>query len=335
MFEKIAEKVKNAKQIIIFPHTNMDGDSVGCAKALYLAFTALGKDVLIVADEAVPENVSFLGGVEFIGYSKYIAELLELRYKAMSEDLINPSFTYDLAFAVDCSDESRIQNRMDVWNRAKDSVCIDHHPKGNDIANLTVRDSNAPAAATLVYKFLKESGFRITKEIAEAIYTGVLTDTGGFRYSNTDAETHCMIAELYSYGIDHAKICSAVYDNKPLQQLKLESFALKNTEFFCDDKLAISCIPYRLWSTLQIPYSYTESSIDTVRSIKGVEIAILFKEKAPDVYKVSMRAKNYANVQDIATKLGGGGHKKAAACTLEMPFEEAKAIILEECKAIL
>ena len=335
MFERISAKVKDAKSIIIFPHTSMDGDSVACAKALYLAFSAMGKNVVILADEGVPEHVAFLGGKEFITYSKYIADLFVLRYTAQFGGTENSDFSYDLAFAVDCSDLTRIDNRLDIWNKAKNKVCIDHHPGKDDFADIVVRDEQASAAALLVYKFLKESGITITKEIAEAIYAGIVTDTGAFKYSNADAVTLRTVADLYAYGIDHALICSKIYDNKPLKQLQVESYALVNAKFYCDRKLVISTIPFSYWNSLDIPYSYTESSIDVVRSIKGTEIAVVLKEKLPGVFKASLRAKTYANVANIAERLGGGGHEKAAACTLEMSEEEAKALIVKEVESIL
>ncbi len=335
MFEKIAEQVKNAKSVIIFPHISMDGDSVACAKALYLALSAMGKNVVILADEGVPDHVSFLGGPEFIVYSKYITDLFIMRYTAHLGTSAPSDFAYDLAIAVDCSDAGRIENRIDIWAKANTTVCIDHHPGNDDFVDYIVRDEKASAAALLVYKFLKESGYKITKEIAEAIYTGIVTDTGAFKYSNADAETLKVAAELYEYGIDHALLCSRIYDNKPLKQLQIESYALVNTKFFCDKKIAISIIPCSYWNSLDVPYSYTESSIDIVRSIQGTEIAIVLKEKSPNVFKASMRAKTYANVQQIAEKLGGGGHEKAAACTLEMSAEEAIALVAKEAESAL
>lgn len=335
MFEKIAAKIKEANSIIIFPHTSMDGDSVACSKALYLALSALGKKVFILVDEPVPDHVSFLGGSEFMTYSKYISDLFKLRCQTVFGNPLDQDFYYDLAFAVDCSDFSRIENRRDIWDQAKTTVCIDHHPGVNDFADLIVRDEKASAAALLVYKFLKESGYTINNDIAKALYTGIVTDTGAFKYSNTDSETFKVASELLKFDIDNASICANIFDNKPLKQLELESYALNHVELYKDGMLAVSAIPFDVWSKMNVPYSYTESSIDVIRSIKGVEIAILLKEKEPNLFKASMRAKTFANVQGIATKLGGGGHEKAAACTLEMSLIEAKTLVINEAEAVL
>lgn len=335
MFEKITAKIKESNSIIIFPHTSMDGDSVACSKALYLVLTALGKNVVILTDEAVPDHVSFLGGPEFFLFNKYIADLFKLRYQASFNNPLDKDFYYDLAIAVDCSDSSRIENRIEIWDKAKYKVCIDHHPGKNDFADIIVRDEKASAAALLIYKLIQESSYILNKDIASAIYTGIITDTGAFKYSNTNADTFKVASELLSYGIDHSYICSKIFDNKPLEQLEIEAYALDNVELFYDGRLAVSSIPYLYWTGKDVPYSYTESSIDIIRSIKGVEIAVLLKEKEPKVFKASLRAKTYANVQQIAQNLGGGGHEKAAACTLEMTLIEAKKTIVNEVELAL
>lgn len=335
MFEKITAKIKESNNIIIFPHTSMDGDSVACSKALYLVLASLGKNVVIISDEAVPDHVSFLDGPEFFLYNKYISDLFKLRYQALFNNPLDQDFYYDLAIAVDCSEVSRLENRIEIWDKAKFKVCIDHHPGKNDFADIIVRDEKASAASLLIYKLFKESSYPITKEIANALYTGIVTDTGAFKYSNTDAETFNVAADLLSYGINHSLICSKIFDNKPLAQLEIEAYALDNVELYYDGKLAVSSIPYLYWTGKDVPYSYTESSIDIIRSIKGVEIAVLLKEKEPKVFKASMRAKTYANVQQIAENLGGGGHEKAAACTLEMTLAEAKARIIKETESAL
>ncbi len=314
MFEEIIKFVNQSKTITIFPHTNIDGDAVGSSKALALALIKAGKQVEVLCDEAVPSHVGFLN-----------CDLFKT----------DSSFAPDCAFAVDCSDFQRIENRIEVYKNAKYRVCIDHHPGPNDFADVIVRDADAPAAAMLVYKFIKELGVEFDKDIAEALYTGILTDTGAFKYSNTTAETHLVIADLYQYGIDHTSICVNVFDNKPLVQIKLESIASSNMEIFADGKAVISYLNYKEWNSLGAQYSDTDSSIDVIRKIQGTEIAAILKEKEPGVFKLSMRSKSYADVSEIAFKLGGGGHVKAAACTLNMSFEDAYNLVKDEiCKVL-
>lgn len=314
MFEKIIEQLNKAEKITIFPHINMDGDSVGSSKALALALIKYGKTVEILADEQLPDHVAFLD-----------CELFKTQ----------AGFVPDLAFAVDCSDRKRIEQRLDVWDSAELRACIDHHSGEEGFAEASYIDTEASAAALLVYYFIKELGVEIDRAIAEAVYTGILTDTGSFRYSNTDAETHAAAAELMGFGIDHAAICTAVYDNKAYEQLLIEAYALEHMSLVCGGKAAISYIPCEFRNSINALYSYTESSIDVLRSLRGIEVAAVLKEKDRGVYKVSLRSKSYADIASVAFKLGGGGHKKAAACTLEMPLEEALSLLEKEMQAVL
>lgn len=316
MFESIIAEVNNFNKVIIFPHTNMDGDSVGSAKALALALKQIGKDVIILADEAVPEYVGFLN------CNLFVTE-------------IPAGFSNALAFAVDCSDISRIENRIDAWNLCTKRVCIDHHPGEDKFADVIVRSTEASAAALLVFDFLLELKAPIDKEIAEAIYTGILTDTGAFKYANADAATHLAVAKLYEYGINHVAICNAVYENKPYRQAKIEAHALKKAQFVANNRGIVSYVSRHYYKSIDAPYSYTENAIDVLRSIRGVEVAAILKEKERGVFKVSFRSKNGQDVSAIARKYGGGGHKPAAACTLEMPLEEAIELIKKEIIAIL
>ncbi len=314
MFEKIIEQVNKAKTISIFPHSSIDGDGVGSAKALALALAALGKRVEILAGEAVPSHVAFLDCDFFKTEASFIPEL---------------------AFAVDCSSLNRIENRLGVWQAAPVRACIDHHPSEAGFAEAMYTDPQASAAALLIYYFIKELGVEIDRDIAEALYTGILTDTGSFRYSNTDPATHTAISELCGLGIDHAAICSAVYENKPLEQLRIEAYAVDHMRLICGGRAVISVIPYDFWNGINAPYSCTESSIDVIRSLRGIEVAAVFKEKEPGVYKLSMRSKSYADIGSLAFRLGGGGHKKAAACTLKLSLKEAEAMLEAELEKIL
>lgn len=316
MFEQIISEINKYNNVIIFPHTNMDGDSVGSAKALALALKKIGKNVVVLGDEAVPEYVGFLDHEVFA-------------------TVLPCGFENSLAFAVDCSDNTRIENRMDVWNNCKSHVCIDHHPGENNFAEVIVRDPKASAAAMLVFDFIKELNVSIDKKIAEALYTAILTDTGNFKYSSAGASTLRAVADLYEYGVDHVRICNLVYDNKPLKQVQIETSAINNAEFLANGQAIVSYVRYDYWNKLEAPYSYTENAIDSLRAIKGVEVAAILKEKEPSVFKVSLRSKNGQDVSGIARKYGGGGHKPAAACTLNMPFEEAFELIKKEIVTVL
>jgi len=314
MFEEIIKFVNKSDKIIIFPHTNMDGDSVGSSKALALAFQKLGKQVEILADEPVPNHVGFLN-----------CDLFKTA----------ASFTPDLAFVVDCSTENRIENRLAVYESAKYKVCIDHHLGSGSFGDATVRDADSPAACFLVLDFINELGVKLDKDMAEALYTGIITDTGALKYGHLDGDRVRQIAGLFDFGINFEDICTAIYTTVPYSTLKLEAMAIDNIEVFADGKAIISVLRYDDWKALGAVYSDLETSIDAIRKLEGAEVAALLKEREPGVFKLSLRSKTYVNVANIAEKFGGGGHTKAAGSDINMDFNTAYKTVKEEiCKAL-
>ena len=163
----------------------------------------------------------------------------------------------------------------------------------------------------------------VTTEIAEALYTCIITDTGYFQYSNTTKETHLIAAELLDAGIDHNKLTVLLYQNTKLERLRITCRVLDTMELFADGKAAIACVTQQMLAEEGVVMEDAEGSIDLLRNIMGVEIAAILKEREPGVIKVSMRAKTTANVAEIAAEFGGGGHIKAAGCTFETDMQTA------------
>jgi phosphoesterase RecJ-like protein len=303
MFEEIISKVNKAEKILVYPHVNMDGDCCGSAKALCLAFRKMGKDSFVYTDKERPAYLSFMYDDCFVDEAP---------------------FESDLSFAVDLGEDSRLEDRAPDFYKAEATVCIDHHVPGEaKFADARVIDPNASAAGILVFKFFEEMGLVLDKAIAEALYTAILTDTGCFKYSNTDVDTHLTVSKLYAYDIDHVAICNAVYENKPIAQLKLEALAIDRVELLKGGRFALSYISIEDRARFDASYDLTETSVDAIRSIKGAEAVAMIKEKEEGIIKVSFRSKGYVNVRPAAANLGGGGHDKAAACTLNMSLDEA------------
>ena len=172
-------------------------------------------------------------------------------------------------------------------------------------------------------------GAQIDRNTAASLYTGISTDTGNFQYSNTTPETHMIAAELMKTGMDHVSITVALYQNVSLTKVRLEARILDKMEIFAGGKAVISYVDSSMLREVSAKMEDSESAIDTLRNIEGVEIAAFLKEKG-DAVKVSMRAKSAGRVDEIAVKFGGGGHAKAAGCTLEMSIAEATDAIKKE-----
>lgn len=313
----IVNCIKSYDDIVIMTHTNMDGDAMGSASALCHALRAMGKRSVILLEDAVPGYLNIL--------HHHKGNEVELPYF-----VDRMPFDAGLAIAVDCGDEQRIERRLDVYHAAEKKICIDHHIQVGNFADYSVVDPNLAATGLLIYELIKELGVKIDTHIAEDLYVAIVTDTGRFKYSNTTAQVHKVVADLYSYGFDHVKLCNAIFDSFPISQIKAEGIATDNMELFADGKAVISFITLAEMNKVGAGYDQIDTCIDRIRIVEGTEIAAFLKEKEPNVIKLSLRAKSYADVNRVAASLGGGGHEKASGATLNMPLEEGMKLVKEE-----
>ncbi|MBR3787028.1 MAG: bifunctional oligoribonuclease/PAP phosphatase NrnA [Firmicutes bacterium] len=314
--KELAGFLKAAETILIFTHTNPDGDALGSAAALCRVLRKMGKISWILMDEEVPEYISFMD-TEFV-----------TRDKECLKD-------HDVSICVDCGEYSRFPALADKFDEGKLHLCVDHHATGDGFGDHYYIDPSEAATCQLIYKLIKEleavvaeSGETagqvalIDRQVAESIYTGINTDTGSFQYSNTTADTHAIASDLMTYGVDHTAINVKLYQAIPMTKLKIQAAILQKAEFLFGGKVAVGYVTGQMLEEAGAVLDDAEGTIDMLRNIEGVEIAAFLKEKGEAV-KVSMRAKSYANVAEIVSVFGGGGHVKAAGCTLEMGMDEA------------
>ncbi len=302
--KELAGFLKAAETILIFTHTNPDGDALGSAAALCRVLRKMGKTSWILMDEEVPEYISFMD-TEFV-----------TRDKDCLKD-------HDVSICVDCGEYSRFPALADKFDEGELHLCVDHHATGDGFGDHYYIDPSEAATCQLIYKLIKELGSEfIDKTVAESIYTGINTDTGSFQYSNTTADTHAIASDLMTYGVDHTAINVKLYQTIPMTKLKIQASILQRAEFLFGGKVAVGYVTGQMLEEAGAVLDDAEGTIDMLRNIEGVEIAAFLKEKGEAV-KVSMRAKSYANVAEIVSVFGGGGHVKAAGCTLEMGMDEA------------
>ena len=323
-FTEIIEKLSVAKTAMIFTHVNMDGDAMGSTMALCRVMRKLGCDAHILIEDRVPRYLSFMDdGSFFISLEDYRAQ---------------GSPVYDLAFAVDIGQDQRLEKRIDEFRKGAVSCCIDHHrhtTEDSGFADHEVRDASAAASAVLVQEMVEEMEGRmgislIDKDTAEDLYIGIMTDTGCFKFSNTDARAHSCSARLFAKGIDHNGICTRIYESYPECQLRLEALAMDRMERFAGGRACISWCTLEDFEELGADISMADTCIDRLRSVEGVEIAAFFKEKEAGLFKLSMRSKLYANVNGICAAFGGGGHMKASGASFSCSLEEAIAQLKPE-----
>lgn len=302
--------IQQKGSIIILPHVNPDGDAMGSSIALCLAMRKMGKEAWVLLEDEVPQYINFM----------------DVSCCTKDKDIIKDP---DICICLDCSEENRFPGRRDVYRRGRTKLCIDHHVAKEGFGDHYYIDESEAATAQLVYKLFDSAGWEIDRAVANHLYVGIITDTGCFQYSNTSADTHMIAAELFRKGVSHMDIMIRLYQNVSKKKIDIEKAALDKMQMFADGKIAMTYVSKEMLKSTDATLDDTEGIIDMIRNIEGVELAGFLKEKN-DCVKVSLRAKADGNVDKIAAKFGGGGHVKAAGCTMKMPIEEAFSRLKEE-----
>ena len=310
----IAEKLFAAKKVVLFPHVNPDGDSVGSCSALSLALRQAGVECYVCVGD----------------YPQYMKHINSETFT------LDPDKVYgaDIAVAVDCSADNRLDSRLEAFKSGKEKMCVDHHMNPEGYGEVYYIDEDAAAVSEIVFEIIKLAGARITRDMANGLYTGIVTDTGGFRYSNTTPESHEKAVELMNIGVDHLQIMVNLYQNKSLKKVRAENRAVDNMLLFAGGKGNISHLTSGEMAEMDAHPQDCDEIIDRLRDIDGVEMAAYLEERE-DGIKVSMRAKTTGSVVEICQKYGGGGHKKAAGCTIKDSMESVYALIKREMEIAL
>ncbi|MCF0150098.1 MAG: bifunctional oligoribonuclease/PAP phosphatase NrnA [Firmicutes bacterium] len=310
-YSKLIEKINTAGSILIFTHANMDGDALGSSGALCLALRSLGKKAAVLTQSPCPAYLRFADQGFLTG---------------------EVPFDADLSIAVDMGSDSRLEGLKEVFYRSKDQICIDHHVRDEAFLTDVVVDPAAAACGCLIYELLRQMGVAISVDMANLLYLAVLTDTGSFRYANTGKEAMVMAGELIDLGVEPAAICNRIYASYPLSQLRLEGIALDRARLLCEGKGILTYVCEDDYRATGSNADEADSCIDRIRTVENVEIAAVLKQRG-SVYKLSCRAKEYADVRRICMTFGGGGHLRASGATLDLPLDlamEAVAKAIEE-----
>lgn len=314
--KEIAQELIKAESVLIFPHVRVDGDALGTAAALCHTLRNLGKEAHILMEDDVPTYLEFLNKDYCIWDQTILPEP-------------------DVSIAVDCGDDSRFPKRATAFHKAKTTMCLDHHRSSQGIYDYNYIDPGAGATGEIVFDVLKAMEAEITKEAANAIFAAITTDTGNFQYSNTTKGTHEIVVALYDSGLDSNAVSVELYENESMAKLLLQSKVMETLETICDGSGAMATVTMKMLGDCRGKMEDTEGIVEVIRSIKGVEVAILLKEIRPSEVKVSMRSKHRVDVATIGEKYQGGGHVRAAGCTLHEPVERVREIMMEELKKVL
>lgn len=302
------EFLKKNDNFLILTHTSPDGDTLGAGYALYYGLKQLGKHAEVVCPDVIPQE-----------YAYFLCETDHISREGAT------------LIAVDVADRRLLGALEDDFGGIIE-LNIDHHISNTRYAKALYLDADASATCEIVYEILLGLKVKLNDIIAKAIYTGISTDTGCFKYSCVTARTHKIAAALYEYNIEADVINKVMFDTKSKALLALERMVLDTAEYHFDDKCMMVTVTANMLKETGCKGTQLEGITNISRSVDGVKAGITIKQTEDDTYKVSLRTYEPLNASEICKALGGGGHKNAAAVILKGSLQEIKAKILDAIK---
>ena len=294
--EQAQKSIMEAKEIIISGHINPDGDSIGSLLSVGLGLERLGKRVHMVSADGVPKKYRLLPGARRI--------------------MSKAKRPADLAIAVDCSNREILGPTFDIFKRSKHILEIDHHDFRRPFGDMVFMDADAAAVGELIYLLLENLNINITDEIAQNLLVSIIVETDSFRLPNVRAVTFEVCTELIKRGVDFYKLTDMVFWSRTRESAILSGICLARCKFINGGKIAWSMIRAKDFRKVKGRDEDVDAVADEIRSIKEVEIAVLFREKGAGALRVSLRSKNKINIASIAERYNGGGHYDVAGCTI-------------------
>ena len=299
---------KKNKNFIILTHASPDGDTLGAGYALYHGLKQLGKNATVICPDVIPQK-----------YSYFLCDTDHLKREN------------SLVVAVDVADKCLLGSLQDEFGDEVD-LNIDHHISNARYAKALYLDSDASATCEMIYELLSKLKVKFNDTISKAIYTGIATDTGCFKYSSVTAKTHKIAADLYNYNIEAHNINKIMFDTKSKNLLTLERMVLDTAEYHFDDK----CMVLTITADMQQKTNCSGPDLEGVtlisRSVEGVKAGVTIKQTGSDTYKISLRTYEPLNAAEICKAIGGGGHKNAAAATACGSLSDVKSRVLDAIK---
>jgi len=311
-FNRVYKIIQTHNKFLIITHDFPDGDSLGCQVAVFELLINLGKEALMICNSEIPYQYKFLPNVNKIRKTFY-------------DNNGNFPGTNCICICLDSADENRFKTDVECLKQSCSLIInIDHHLNNTKYGDINIIDSEKSATAEILYDFIiSKYKEHLNHNIALGLYTGILTDTGRFQYENTTSNVHRIVSHLLEFGIDPPEIFSFIYENEPLERFKLLEIVLKRICVLGSKNLVYSYILNKDFEKLKLPFSSHDGIIELLRSAEEAKITALFKQVGKDNFKVSLRSsESDLNVAEIASKFGGGGHKRAAAYSQKGSLKE-------------
>lgn len=305
MIASINEEISKNRSFLITTHENPDGDAVGSTLALAGYLRKLGKEVTLYCRDPLPDLYTFL---------------------PLADVVVNaiPAGHYDICFVLDVGEFRRAGEELVNFPGIGKFINIDHHLHCDRFGAINLIDSDACATGALIYRIIREAGHEIDYAIALCIYTAVITDTGSFRYSNANPEAFTIAGEMVAAGVNAWHVAEKLYERQPRQRLALLALALATLEVSSRGDYAAVTATLEMFDKSGANPELTDGFVNYPRSIRGVEVAIFFREIEKGLFKVSFRSKGTVDVSALAAVFGGGGHHNAAGCTMPGTIAEVR-----------
>jgi len=320
---EVIEAIKKGKRFLITAHVNVEGDALGSQLAMKELLTGMKKEAFILDSDPVPEHYRFMPKASEVS------------------DKFDKVGDFDTAIVLDCPTLNRTGKVKDLIKARKVPIInVDHHISNDKFGDVNWVESGASSAGEMVFRLFKETGVKITKDIALSLYIAILTDTGSFNYDNTSSATHEIAGELLGYGLDPAAVSESVYERRSVEDINLLGLVLATMRVNKEGSVACLEVTKAMLDKTGADLAKSEGLINYARSIDGVKVAVLFKEDQKDKNKINISFRSKGNgdavdVNKIASLFGGGGHTKASGCIVTGGLEEAKKKVIAKVEEVL
>jgi bifunctional oligoribonuclease and PAP phosphatase NrnA len=318
-FAKLLEEIKRNDSFLITAHVNLEPDALGSELAFLHLLKELGKKAFIINESSIPFDCKFIPGVD------QARQITKKRPKP-----------FDCMVFLDCSDKSRTGKVANLLTNKTRTINIDHHISNTYFADVNMVDAKASSACEMVYRIFRRLNVNISLDAAIALYSGIIADTGSFRFNNTGAETHRVAAELIELGVGVARVYNDLYQTNSPGDIKLLGNVLSNMESDSSGKVVWAEVSYGILDDLP-EIDLGELVLGMLRSVKGIEVAIVFKEikGEKNQVRVNFRSQSYFDCNKLAGEFSGGGHKNASGATITGNLKDIKSKIIKRAREML
>ncbi|MCE5199928.1 MAG: bifunctional oligoribonuclease/PAP phosphatase NrnA [Armatimonadota bacterium] len=300
-----------ARSFVLACHQRPDGDTLGSALGLAHVLRLAGKDVVVISEDGIPDNYTFLPESDTV---------------VTSTDRRD----FDIGVLIDSEGTKRIGSAADAVTSSKVHACVDHHLPSGGFGEIRVVDYHRSSTAEVVYELLEANDVIFDAVAATHLLTGIISDTGGFKFSNTKPRTFEIASKLQAHGADPAMIAREVYESRPIRSMKLLGRALGSLQIDESGRVVWATISKHDLDELGATDADTDSIVNHVTTVKGPKVAILFRESKPGSIRISLRSRDGVDVDRVARAFGGGGHKAAAGCHVEGSLDHAVDVVVNE-----